>query len=102
MPFINEPLRGKKFDDGKDRWDLVPWKGLRDVVRVISYGANKYGDDNWRQVPNGRNRYSAAAMRHFTAWRLGEDVDPESGLPHLAHACCSLLFLLANPWNKRT
>jgi hypothetical protein len=65
------------------------------VVEVISHGAVKYGDRNWRNVPGGTERYFAAAMRHITAWRNGENTDPESGLPHLAHAACSILFLMA-------
>ena len=32
--------------------------------------------------------------RHMGDWRLGEDIDPDSGLPHLAHAMCCLAMLL--------
>jgi hypothetical protein len=83
---------GVKWDDGKDRWDLVPWAQLRHVVAAISYGARKYSDDNWQRVEP--HRYRAAAMRHFSAFCEGERKDVESGLHHLAHAMCCLLFLL--------
>jgi hypothetical protein len=34
-------------------------------------------------------------MRHVTDWWDGEKNDKGSGLPHLAHAACDILFLLA-------
>ena len=40
------------------------------------------------------SRYFSAAQRHLLAWNDGEDNDPESGLPHLAHASCNLMFML--------
>lgn len=84
-----------KADAGKARWDLLPWAALSVVVEVLSYGARKYAPENWRHVPDARDRYTAAALRHIAAWRMGERVDAESGLHHLAHAVCCLLFLLA-------
>lgn len=85
---------GRKDDIGKDRWELLPIGPARAVVHVLMYGAVKYGPDNWQHVPEARDRYFGAALRHLLAWREGQLVDPESGLPHLAHAACSLLFLL--------
>jgi probable DNA repair protein len=46
------------------------------------------------RVPEPRERYFSAAMRHLVAWKEGSTHDLESGLPHLAHAVCCLLFLL--------
>lgn len=84
---------GLKADDGRDRWDLLPWEPTRDIVRVLGHGARKYSEKNWLKVENARARYFAAAMRHLFAWWAGEKLDRESGLPHLAHAGCNLLFL---------
>ena len=88
---------GRKDDAGKPRWDLLPMRALDQVSAVLAYGANKYGEENWRGVPEARKRYLAAALRHLAAWRLGQADDPESGLPHLAHAACCVLFLLEVP-----
>lgn len=90
-----EPLElaGVKFDGAKDRWDLLPWAETRDIVRVLTFGAGKYADNNWQQVPDPRARYFAAAQRHLFAWYYGEPLDPETGISHLAHANCCLLFL---------
>lgn len=85
---------GIKNDAGKDPWHLLPWRQVRDVVRVLKHGAEKYRADQWKLVPDARPRYFAAAMRHLTDWWMGERTDKESGLPHLAHAVCSLLFLM--------
>lgn len=85
---------GSKADAGKARWDLVPWKAVAIMVDVLGFGAKKYGDENWRQVPDARRRYFAAAQRHLIAWYGGERIDSESGLPHLAHALCCVVFLL--------
>lgn len=85
---------GRKFDNGKPRWCLLPWKEVEEVVDILSFGSVKYEDFNWQKVPDHRNRYFSAAMRHITAWWEEEKVDPESGKNHLAHTLCCLLFLL--------
>ena len=85
---------GKKFDDKKLRWDLLPYAEVEDVVKILTHGAKKYGDENWKLVSKGRGRYLAAAMRHIVAWKKGEIVDRDTGVSHLAHAVCCLLFLM--------
>ncbi len=92
---INQLLAGRKDDDGKPRWDLLPFAEVEEVVKVLTYGARRYGDHNWRQVDNAQNRYLAAALRHISSHRQGAQLDDESGLPHLAHAIASLLFIMA-------
>lgn len=83
-----------KHDAGKAEYDLMPDDAEESVVRVLTYGARKYARDNWRTVPEGKRRYYAACRRHLKAWRSGELIDSESGERHLAHAVCSLMFLL--------
>ena len=82
-----------KHDSGKLRFDLLPVDAVEQVVRVLTYGAVKYTPNNWRKVDD-LARYHAAALRHIFAWAKGEKTDPESGLPHLAHAACCLLFIV--------
>lgn len=86
---------GYKADQGKPDWTIFPFDGAEPIVRVLEVGARKYARDNWRKVPDAVNRYRAAALRHLAADALGEINDPETGLPHLAHAGCCLLFALA-------
>jgi hypothetical protein len=85
---------GRKFDDGKPRWDLLPFGPVEDVVRVLTFGAKKYADNNWQNVTPFRERYFSAAMRHIAAYKRGEWLDTDSNLPHLAHAICDLIFLM--------
>lgn len=83
-----------KQDEGKTRWDLVPWRALEEMVKAVEFGARKYGENNWRKLDEWKPRYFAAGLRHLKAWFLGEEKDPESGLHHLAHAACCVLFSL--------
>jgi hypothetical protein len=84
---------GKKFDDDKPRWDLLPLEPIKELVQVLTFGAQKYGPENWRKVENGFHRYYAAAMRHLIAYATGELNDPETGLSHIAHTMCNLVFM---------
>lgn len=101
---VSAPASGaatfQKHDAGKARYDLVDQAALSAVVAVLTHGAAKYGDDNWRKGfvaarEATQGRYYAAMMRHVESWRSGAQRDRESGFPHLAHAVCCLLFLLA-------
>ena len=83
----------EKHDANKPRWDLFPLSVAQGVVDVLTFGADKYTDDGWKHVPDGERRYFAALMRHLAAYQSGELVDEESGLSHLDHAGCCLMFL---------
>lgn len=82
---------GMKFDGDKPDYSLVPFGALDEVVKVLTYGAKKYDRFNWEKVE--RHRYEAATLRHISAYMQGEKYDPETGINHLAHAICSLMFL---------
>ena len=82
-----------KHDKDKPRFDLVPAAALEEVARVLTAGAEKYSDRNWEKGMRW-GRPFASAMRHLWAWWRGEDNDPETGLSHMAHAACCVLFLL--------
>lgn len=84
---------GRKFDGGKLEYGLLPPKALEATVDVLTFGAQKYERDNWQKVPDSKRRYFDALQRHLWAWKQGEQVDPESGRHHLAHALCCLMFL---------
>lgn len=94
-----EQEKGLKFDEGKVRFELIPPKPLHEVAKVLTHGAKKYGPRNWMLVDNHLDRYTGATYRHINAWQQGEDID-ESGCHHLAHAICSLMFLLEKELEK--
>lgn len=85
----------QKHDQGKARYDLIPAAALDEVAQVLTIGAEKYGADNWRRGA-AWSRYFSAAMRHLWAYWRGEDLDPETGRHHLAHAACCVLIMLAS------
>ena len=100
--FYGSFVRGDstKFDNGKPMWDLLPYEAVEEVVKVMTYGANKYEPHGWKTVPDADNRYFAALMRHLVAHKKGEKIDPESGKLHLSHAACNMLFMLAVELSK--
>jgi len=76
---------GKKFDSEKPKMHLLPPKALLEVAKVLTFGAEKYGEENWREV---------ADLRHSFSHLDGEKLDQETNYSHLAHAICCLLFKL--------
>jgi hypothetical protein len=84
---------GIKKDDGKALWHLLPEPVLEGVVDVLALGATKYAEWNWAKgMKYSRVYNSARRHQHAFFWRK-EDFDKESGLHHLDHAICNLLFL---------
>lgn len=84
---------GLKYDSGKLEYGLLPPLALKATVDVLTFGANKYKRDNWKYGDDSKRRYFDALQRHLWAWKEGEEIDPESGKHHLAHAMCCLMFL---------
>jgi len=84
--------KGLKFDKEKPRLDLLDPAYLTGVAEVLTFGANKYAAHNWRHGIH-YSRLIAAAYRHLGAINAGEDLDPESNLPHAYHLGCCVMFL---------
>lgn len=88
-----ESVKNDRKDD-KLRWDLLPLNLIEMVVKVFHFGAKKYGENRWQNLPDAYNRYKGAMLRHLVAYEKGEVLDPESGLPHLAHMAWNALAIL--------
>jgi len=71
----------------------MPPRALDSVVEILTYGAAKYADRDWEKGIEW-GRLFGAAQRHLWSFWRGEDIDPESGLPHLSHAACNILMLI--------
>lgn len=91
---------GVKDDQGKLMMGLIPHEAMVGLAQVMTFGANKYSPNGWQTVPNARQRYEDALLRHFYAYKSGEKNDPESGLSHLKHALTNLAFLVYFEDNK--
>jgi len=88
---------GAKLDAGKNRLGLVLCgfaRALQEVGAVGTYGANKYSDNGWMEVPDGERRYTDAMFRHLMREATGEERDPDTGLYHAAHAAWNALARL--------
>jgi hypothetical protein len=83
---------GTKHDTGKPPCELLSPIALEATAQVLAFGAKKYAAHNWR---NGLAwmRITGAIFRHLFAFMRGEDLDPETGLPHVDHLGCEVMFL---------
>jgi hypothetical protein len=82
---------GTKLDENKNRLDLLSAPWIEGVGHVLTFGAKKYEAHNWRKGIQ-TSRLLGAALRHLFAYLRGEDLDPETGLSHLLHASCCVMF----------
>lgn len=84
----------KKFDTGKPMVSLVEPQFTLGVAKILTFGATKYGANNWKTATeNDKQRFKDALLRHILAYVGGDKLDEESGLSHLYHAGCNLMFL---------
>lgn len=84
-----------KHDSNKCDWSLMPFEAVEEINKALEFGAKKYSAHNWKE--GGGFRYTRilnSLLRHIFSYIRGEDRDPESGLSHLAHAGCNIIFLL--------
>lgn len=86
-------LQGRKNDTGKPPLALLSPDALIEIAKVLDYGQRKYSSWNWKSGFVW-SRVISAVLRHIFAWLKGEDKDAETGLSHLAHAACGLMFLI--------
>lgn len=91
---VNSNLKGSgaRYNNEKPDYSLIPLVTMVDEARVWMYGKRKYAAWNWAKGMPWSVPY-ASLLRHLAAWQRGEENDPESGLPHLAHAMCNLRML---------
>ena len=90
-----QAARVRRLPDPESELDLVAlldpgW--VEGVARVLGYGAHKYAPWNWLKGKE-LSRDAGAALRHLLARARGEELDPESGLPHLDHAAACVLIV---------
>lgn len=74
-------------------FSTVPAQVTAEVGLAMLEGALKYGRHNYRAIGVRASVYYDAAKRHLSAWWEGEDLDPESGLPHVTHALACLVIV---------
>lgn len=100
MPEAEDPFVGKATNpkdaiaSDKAPLHLVPASFKAYTAVALAEGAMKYGSWNWRAAGVRASVYKSALERHLEKWWNGEDLDPETGVPHLANACACLAILI--------
>ncbi len=89
-----------KYDNGKPKHSLLPSGIMNGVLNVMGFGAQKYEKDNWKKCENMSTWYDGC-HRHLEQFWEGMDLDEESGLSHIDHAMCNLVFLKWLILNKK-
>ena len=82
---MKNPKEVRQQLENKTPYEFVPVTGDKETAIVFKHGAEKYGRFNWRQTGVKGSTYIASIRRHWEAFSSGEDIDPDSGQPHLAH-----------------
>lgn len=102
-----QPAEALRYDDltkptnpkdavGSDKIPLHLWPSTATVLGSMALldGGLKYGRSNYRAVGVRASIYIDAATRHLIRYAAGESVDPDSGLPHLAHVLATVAILV--------
>jgi hypothetical protein len=90
---FTDPSTGAQKGRKPEALSLLPYPALASISRVYNYGASKYAAHNWRAGMPWSWSYDAL-QRHLGLFWEGQDLDDESGLPHLAHAGFHVFSLL--------
>lgn len=85
---------GAKGDAGKLMVSVVLQgfaRALLEVSKIGDFGAKKYTKNGWVEVEDGPRRYADARLRHWLKRSIGEEIDPDSKMLHLAHEAWNIL-----------
>lgn len=91
-PTMHPPENGLRSNAGKPRHELIsPW-AMGGLAAVLTFGATRYSKNNWRKGLSWAETLGSL-KRHIAEFEKGIDTDPDSGLPHIDHALCNVVFL---------
>jgi hypothetical protein len=83
-----------RLNAGKPRVDLIDPVSILEIGSVLAYGVAKYGHlkPDWRTGQPWSHMYGSL-IRHAAAWWYGEDIDSDSGLPHVWMLGCNAMMI---------
>lgn len=98
-----KPGMSLRYNEGKLKWSLIHYESMEPMVRVLEFGLKKYKIDNWK-IGLDKKENLESMMRHLTRIMDGEEIDPDSGLPHMGHIQCGAMFhnFFNHPKEKKT
>lgn len=85
--------QGKRFNADKMRPSLISPFALWMLGKVLQFGAKKYAPHNWTKGLSWEETCDSL-QRHYLKFLMGEELDEESQLPHVAHLFCNTMFLV--------
>jgi hypothetical protein len=95
-PDAKDPNPKDSIGSSKIPMHLWPMEATVLGALALLDGAGKYGRSNFLVAPVRASIYYDAAMRHLGKWFAGEEVDEDSGVPHLGHVlACSAILVAA-------
>lgn len=80
-----------RYNEWKPQWSLVDFDSLEPLVRVLEYWCKKYSKDNWKKWLDER-QILESLQRHLISLFKWEELDDESGLPHIGHVIANAMF----------
>jgi hypothetical protein len=83
---------GLRYDDGKNKLDLIPPEWIWGLGQVLTQGSEKYLERNWERGMKW-SKMIGCGLRHVFKFCAGERYDLESGCHHLLHAAWNFLSL---------
>lgn len=83
-----------KKNEGKPKWHLIDFKSLEEVVRVMEFGAKKYGDHAYKYNELEKEELTDSMQRHLVELHDEQEKDNETGLNHAAHIAANALMYL--------
>lgn len=86
--------KGLRYNEGKLRYDLFEPYAMEQLAKVFTRGAQKYAERNWEKGMSW-TAMLASLERHKEAWKQGEDIDPETGLLHMAQVAWNALSIVS-------
>ncbi len=101
---VHKSGMNRDIQDGKPRYDLIWHPMLKRWAELMTRGAEKYGENNWKLANSieEMNRFKASAFRHFMQFIEGEvDEDHAAAIFFNVAAIEYLKEKLANENNKR-
>lgn len=97
---MNTSSTGGQKASNDERYDLIPAEPLRLLAKLYGRGSKKYEARNWERGYDFGLSF-AALNRHLWQWWSGEDLDPETGVPHTVavmwHAAALTEFMTTHP-----
>lgn len=92
--------RAKRHNKGKIQWTQTSFAALEPMIRILEHGEKEYGRSNWKKGFD-RNKLLDCLLRHVHSLSDGEEIDPTTGINHIAAVLANAMFYSYHFVNKK-